>query len=593
MAFDPARALKVALLAMAMVVAARCQVHAENLSPHLKDGEAVLAPAGIVRMCANSMENLKKSPLCTPTPADSRPLKVDYPLVELINRTINRTKNYVVDPQNDDWQNPEALRGFDCEEYALLKQQVLLLRDFKKSSLRLVLVMDDKQRYSIALNYFTPEADYILDYQNNDVLDWRQTGYYFVARQSDNDPQKWHDLGWVKGGDLSRAKDVLVRPLGQNSESCVTTDLSPPRHVVEEVNFTPPPTFGPRRPKPEDYEVAAKAFKKKWQGFKAVSKIKEQAVKTWGKNVYRFYSFGQRGPDEIPAIIDMRDKRKSTKGNKKVKSWVREWQLETCRNQKLVKCPVFSTPSVGTVFKTGRDTYYTCRHNAAAWTTWAAELNGISQKKVVPPIKITSENYGRLTRFVYDSALQRKQKFSVKLFNDDPNLKFDSIDNDSLSSTVVSVVRRATDVLMFGLSGSGGERERVEQAAFSELKPGEGLFLLGYPGPSKLFGAGEGDSDGRRMYASHGTMLYELDVLGSQGRLAAFSTFGFAGNSGGPLVREDGKLVGLVCFGKIIDHDPDKSFSVAITSNPAEIEEWWNTLPPAPVPSFKLPEEVK
>ena len=41
----------------------------------------------------------------------------------------------------------------------------------------------------------TDEGEFILDNQNEEVLLWSETGYRFVKRQSQNDPNVWIALG--------------------------------------------------------------------------------------------------------------------------------------------------------------------------------------------------------------------------------------------------------------------------------------------------------------------------------------------------------------------------------------------------------------
>jgi predicted transglutaminase-like cysteine proteinase len=41
----------------------------------------------------------------------------------------------------------------------------------------------------------TDRADFILDNQNEEILLWSETGYRFVKRQSQSDPNAWVTLG--------------------------------------------------------------------------------------------------------------------------------------------------------------------------------------------------------------------------------------------------------------------------------------------------------------------------------------------------------------------------------------------------------------
>jgi predicted transglutaminase-like cysteine proteinase len=41
----------------------------------------------------------------------------------------------------------------------------------------------------------TDKGDFVLDNQNDDILLWSRTGYRFVKRQSQSDPNVWVLLG--------------------------------------------------------------------------------------------------------------------------------------------------------------------------------------------------------------------------------------------------------------------------------------------------------------------------------------------------------------------------------------------------------------
>ena len=580
--------LVVVVVSLAMALSA----HAQSTGPHLKDGPIVPAPLGFVSWCANGGEPLRKQQCQKPAVSTNTP-KSDLFVAQFINKSTNNRKGYLSDlgrnGMEDAWQEPEAANEFDCEEFALLKQRLLLRQGFSAASLRLALVMDDKRRFSMVLDYVLPDADYILDHRNNDLLKWSETGYYFLARQSERDPKIWQSLGWAKGGAKSAAKEPLRRPFGKDWTSCVLTADILPLDILNATSPAPREGDGPLLGSSEQFFISGRAFEKKWKGYKPASKINDAIVKQWSKNIFRFYSFGQRKPGEKPWIIDLQDKRKTVKGSGKVAGWMREWQLATCRRQKLNKCPVFSEVSAGTAFKLGQDTYYTCRHNMGTWVTWASELNGRPQSEIAPPLKITVETFGKLSRFLYDSAAPGKQKFTIKLFDPDPNLKMDIDKQNPMTYSEENYIQRATDVLVFGLTGNAQKMETADQVHFADLKPGEGVFQFGYPGEIKLFPKTGGNSDGKRLYVSHGTILGDTEYYGDRGRMAAFNTFGFPGNSGGPVVSEAGKLVGMVCYAGVRERNLEDSVSFVTTSDLALIRQWWDELPPAPASTFKVP----
>jgi predicted transglutaminase-like cysteine proteinase len=561
----------------------------ENASNFLVDGSVTAAPPGLSQLC----QSFSLKQICSKGEGSDVPLKHDAFVVQYINRRVNAEKTYVSDLSRhtlpEKWLNPENESAVDCEEFAIAKQQLLLRQLFQRASLRLVLTMDERRRFAILLSYAAPDGDYILDYRNNDLLKWNETGYYFVARQSAEDPQIWRSLNWVRGGTASFAKDIVKRPAGKDWTSCVVAQQELPSEVMQATTAAPEETFEAPASTPLDFKMAATNFQYKWQGYKPVTQIKDKAVVDWSKRVFRIYSFGQRSKGERPTVVDLSNPKKSIKGNMKVLKADRDFQVETCKRQKLMRCPVFAQLTAGTAFRVGKDTYYTCRHNVDTWLTWASELNGIPQASISPPLALTEERKGKISKILFYSGLPRKQKYKAKLFSPEPRLKSDREDN-AMQYNADAYFQRASDIVVFGLSSGKTTIETAGQIKLADVKPGEGAFLIGYPGKFKLFPKGEGDSKGDRLYASHGTIVGNTVFLGDEGKIAEFSNFGYPGNSGGPLVREDGTLVGMVCYADDMDRTKLNTHSYITTTDASVIEAWWKSLPAFPEPKFKLPD---
>jgi predicted transglutaminase-like cysteine proteinase len=56
-------------------------------------------------------------------------------------------------------------------------------------------VRDKKDEGHAVLTVKTDRGDYVLDNQAEDVVLWSDTGYRFVKRQSQSDPNVWVSLG--------------------------------------------------------------------------------------------------------------------------------------------------------------------------------------------------------------------------------------------------------------------------------------------------------------------------------------------------------------------------------------------------------------
>jgi len=150
-------------------------------------------PYGFVRFCEGH-------------PTDCAPQRIEdvrfQPTPERLSELdeINRWVNHAIQPATDQeiygvsefWTYPTD-RG-DCEDYALLKQKMLLARGWPKSSLLLTVVRDEKGEGHAVLTARTAQGDFVLDNKVDDVRLWNVSDYYFIMRQSYLDPRVWVSL---------------------------------------------------------------------------------------------------------------------------------------------------------------------------------------------------------------------------------------------------------------------------------------------------------------------------------------------------------------------------------------------------------------
>jgi predicted transglutaminase-like cysteine proteinase len=90
----------------------------------------------------------------------------------------------------DRWDLPFDGRG-DCEDYALLKRKLLIQMGYPRQALLMTVVHDDADEGHAILTVKTDRGDFVLDNLNNGVKPWSETGYLFVKRQSQQDPNVW------------------------------------------------------------------------------------------------------------------------------------------------------------------------------------------------------------------------------------------------------------------------------------------------------------------------------------------------------------------------------------------------------------------
>lgn len=194
-----------AALAVAMLVAGDAHAQLQQL-PKPKAG-IVLArlpettnalPVGEARPVWGWVDFCRRyAPTCDAPKLKPQDVRLDgatWNVLVEVNRSINAAIEPVTDMEHwgvaDRWDYPTDGRG-DCEDYVLLKRKVLIERGFPRQALLITVVIDGHGDGHAVLTVKTDHGDYVLDNMRDDVLAWVKTGYRFVKRQSQEDPNRW------------------------------------------------------------------------------------------------------------------------------------------------------------------------------------------------------------------------------------------------------------------------------------------------------------------------------------------------------------------------------------------------------------------
>jgi len=120
-------------------------------------------------------------------------------LITTVNGRVNTRIKPVTDLDHwgsaDRWDLAEDGSG-DCEDFQLLKRKLLAEAGLPRRAMRMTVVIDEKGEGHAVLTLITDRGDFILDNKTSAVLSWRQTGYTFIKRES-QDVQAWVSLGRV------------------------------------------------------------------------------------------------------------------------------------------------------------------------------------------------------------------------------------------------------------------------------------------------------------------------------------------------------------------------------------------------------------
>lgn len=183
------------LVAFALFMSPAGQVEAGQRQASLAEMGPTSAPIGWVQFCRDNPAD------CAARPARTEAVTLNRAAwAQLVQ--VNAHVNAIIEPMTDmeqygveeRWTYPTTGRG-DCEDYVLLKKQLLIRAGLPAGALHVTVVRDRKGDGHAILTVRTDRGDYILDNENNEIRLWHATGYRFVKRQSAEDPNRWVTIG--------------------------------------------------------------------------------------------------------------------------------------------------------------------------------------------------------------------------------------------------------------------------------------------------------------------------------------------------------------------------------------------------------------
>jgi predicted transglutaminase-like cysteine proteinase len=187
-----------ALAAAALMVAALATPTAKAASDQqlfITTGPLTRAPIGWMDFC------IEYAPECETKPLEARDVVLtprSWKDLARINKWVNESVWPVTDMDHwgvvERWNYPDDGYG-DCEDYVLLKRKLLMQAAWPRQALLITVVRDRNGDGHAVLTVKTDKGEFILDNQSQDILLWSETGYQFVKRQSQTDPNSWVALG--------------------------------------------------------------------------------------------------------------------------------------------------------------------------------------------------------------------------------------------------------------------------------------------------------------------------------------------------------------------------------------------------------------
>ena len=164
-------------------------------SVFLAVGEPTRPPIGWVEFCVEYKSECLTKPSA---PRDVVLTSKAWDDLVKVNSWANDNIQPVTDLEHwgvvERWNYPDDGKG-DCEDYVLLKRRMLMQAGWPREALLITVVRDKHGDGHAVLTVKTNRGEFILDNQETEVLAWNKTGYRFVKRQSQSDPNTWVSLG--------------------------------------------------------------------------------------------------------------------------------------------------------------------------------------------------------------------------------------------------------------------------------------------------------------------------------------------------------------------------------------------------------------
>jgi predicted transglutaminase-like cysteine proteinase len=158
-------------------------------------GEVTRPPIGWVQFCEERPWECKTE---ATEARDVQLTNVAFKELDRVNRYVNDHVKPMTDLEHygvvEKWAYPEDGYG-DCEDYVLLKRRMLMQLGWPRQALLITVVRDKKGDGHAVLTVRSSKGEFILDNQEAEILPWSDTGYRYVKRQSQSDPNVWVSLG--------------------------------------------------------------------------------------------------------------------------------------------------------------------------------------------------------------------------------------------------------------------------------------------------------------------------------------------------------------------------------------------------------------
>jgi predicted transglutaminase-like cysteine proteinase len=169
----------------------------------MREGGYALAPFSFVKFCLDYPGDCPKSA------GPGRIRLTSARMAELAS--VNRAVNNAIRPTPDTsvfryWKlNVDA---GDCNSFAVQKRHELIRRGWPAAALALTVAKTPWGEGHLVVTVRTDQGDLVLDNLRSNIVSWQRTGYDWIMRQSERNPQYWVELHGGQAGPVYAAADL-------------------------------------------------------------------------------------------------------------------------------------------------------------------------------------------------------------------------------------------------------------------------------------------------------------------------------------------------------------------------------------------------
>ena len=167
----------------------------EARTPYIAVGDVTSVPYGWIDFCGRYAGECAGGGVAA---VDIKLTRTAIAEIARVNGWVNDNVEPVSDMDHwgllDQWDIPLDGKG-DCEDYALYKRKLLIAEGFPRQALLMTVVKDERGEGHAILTVKTNRGEFVLDNMHKEIKPWTKTGYRFVKRQSQTDPNVWVQIG--------------------------------------------------------------------------------------------------------------------------------------------------------------------------------------------------------------------------------------------------------------------------------------------------------------------------------------------------------------------------------------------------------------